>query len=43
MVDGEFFDALAKVGSLIRKSSKSFGGMQVSVMSAESSLRTSWS
>lgn len=29
MLDGELFDKLARIGSLIRKSSEPFGGIQV--------------
>lgn len=29
MVEGQFFDKLAKLGSMLRKSSKPFGGIQV--------------
>lgn len=29
MVDGELFDKLAKIGCLLRRSDKPFGGIQV--------------
>jgi ATP-dependent DNA helicase PIF1 len=38
MVDGDLFDKLARIGSILRKKTEPFGGIQVRVLSTSARL-----